>query len=188
MKKTIKLNYSGVQNGFDIKQNLIYDILVLNGYDVEISNEPEYLICDVFGENPYEYCGTPQVRIMYSGENIIPDFNLIDYSICPYPIAFGDRNFHLPTCVWPRSHWIALPEKSRDYTMEFVKNKTFFANFICSHESEYNIRGDFFKQLCQYRRVESPGSYLNNMPGGETVNWKDDSKTDRKDIIKMGDG
>ena len=178
MKKTIKLNYSGVQNGFDIKQNLIYDILVLNGYDVEISNEPEYLICDVFGENPYEYCGTPQVRIMYSGENIIPDFNLIDYSICPYPIAFGDRNFHLPTCVWPRSHWIALPEKSRDYTMEFVKNKTFFANFICSHESEYNIRGDFFKQLCQYRRVESPGSYLNNMPGGETVNWKDDSKTD----------
>lgn len=61
--------------------------------------------------------------------------------------------------------------------MEFVKGKEYFANFICSHESEYGIRGNFFKQLCQYRRVEAPGSYLNNMPGGETVNWKDDSKT-----------
>ena len=178
MKKTIKLNYAGVEKEFNKKQNLIYDILTLNGYNVEISDDPDYLICDVFGENPFEYCGTPQVRIMYTGENIIPDFNLIDYSICPYPIQFGDRNFHLPTCVWPRSHWVALPEKNRDYTMEFVKGKEYFANFICSHESEYSIRGNFFKQLCQYRRVEAPGSYLNNMPGGETVNWKDDSKTD----------
>ena len=44
------------------------------------------------------------------------------------------------------------------------------------HESEFNIRGDFFKELCKYKRVESAGTYLNNMPGGKTVNWLDDSK------------
>ena len=63
-------------------------------------------------------------------------------------------------------------------TVDFVKNKQYFANFIAGHESEYNIRGDFFKKLCEYKRVESPGSYLNNMPNGEQVNWLNDSKSD----------
>ena len=176
--KTVKLNYIGVGSYFDKEQNLIYDILKNNGYDVQIVEDPDYLICDAFTENPYEYCGHPQVRIMYSGENYIPDFNLIDYAISPYPITFGDRHFHLPACVWPRSHWLELARRDRSgYTMEFVKEKTLFANFITSHESEGNIRGDFFKQLCNYKRVESPGTYLNNMPNGETVDWLNDSKT-----------
>lgn len=46
------------------------------------------------------------------------------------------------------------------------------------HESEFNIRGDFFKKLSAYKRVESAGTYLNNMPDGQTVSWLDGSKTD----------
>ena len=177
--KTVKINYAGVADDYNKEQNLIYDLLKINGYDVQIVDDPDYLICDFSGENPYQYCGHPQVRIMYSGENFIPDFNLIDYAICPYPIQFGDRNFQLPACVWPRSHWQELMHKNRaGVTVDFVKNKQYFANFIAGHESEYNIRGDFFKKLCEYKRVESPGSYLNNMPGGEQVNWLNDSKSD----------
>ena len=177
--KTVKINYAGVADDYNKEQNLIYDLLKINGYDVQIVDDPDYLICDFSGENPYQYCGHPQVRIMYSGENFIPDFNLIDYAICPYPIQFGDRNFQLPACVWPRSHWQELMHKNRaGVTVDFVKNKQYFANFIAGHESEYNIRGDFFKKLCEYKRVESPGSYLNNMPNGEQVNWLNDSKSD----------
>lgn len=176
--KTVKLNYVGVGDDFDREQNLIYDVLKNHGYDVQITEDPDYLICGCWGENPYQYCGSPQVRIMYSGENLIPDFNLIDYAISPYPVCLGDRHFHLPACVWPRSHWQALPGKNRDYSPEFVRNKPYFANFITSHESEFNLRGDFFKKLCEYKRVESPGSYLNNMPGGELVDWTNSSKTE----------
>ncbi|MBQ3194504.1 MAG: hypothetical protein IJB59_13150 [Oscillospiraceae bacterium] len=176
--KTVKINYAGVPEDFNKEQNLIYDLLKINGFDVQIVDDPDFLICDFSGSNPYQYCGTPQVRILYSGENFIPDFNLIDYAISPYPISFGDRHFQLPACVWPRAHWQALAEKDRNYPEAFVKGKTLFANFISGHESEYNIRGDFFKKLCEYRRVESPGSYLNNMPNGERVNWLNDSKSD----------
>ena len=177
--KTVKINYAGVADDYNKEQNLIYDLLKINGYDVQIVDDPDYLICDFSGENPYQYCGHPQVRIMYSGENFIPDFNLIDSAICPYPIQFGDRNFQLPACVWTRSHWQELMHKNRaGVTVDFVKNKQYFANFIAGHESEYNIRGDFFKKLCEYKRVESPGSYLNNMPNGEQVNWLNDSKSD----------
>lgn len=176
--KIIRLNYVGMGDDFDKTQNLIYDLLVIQGYDVRITEDPDYLICNFSQDNPYPYCGRPQVRIMHSGENYIPDFNLIDYSICPYPISFGDRNFYLPTCVWPRSHWQGLASKprSQETARQLLSQKTLFANFIASHESEYNIRGDFFKQLCEYKRVESPGSYLNNMPDGQTVDFHDESK------------
>lgn len=174
--KTIKLKYVGTFEGFNEKQNLIYDILVGKGYDVQICEDADYVICDVFGENPYEFCKYPQVRIMYNGENFIPDFNLIDYAICPYPVQFQDRVFHLPTCVWPQKHWLSLPNKDRNYSREFLDQKEYFACFISSHESEYGIRGSFFKKLCEYKRVESPGTYLNNMPNGETVSWMDESK------------
>ncbi|MBP3684239.1 MAG: hypothetical protein J6J12_04665 [Oscillospiraceae bacterium] len=174
--KTIKLNYACISDYYNKEQNLIYDLLKINGYDVQISDDPDYLICDVSYEKPFEYCGKPQVRILYSGENFIPDFNLIDYAISPYPITFGDRHFQLPPCVWPRDHWTKLVNKDRNYPADILKEKTLFANFISSHESEFNIRGDFFKELCKYKRVESAGTYLNNMPNGETVNWLDDSK------------
>lgn len=179
-KRVIKLNYSGMVADFNKTQNLIYDLLKIQGCDVEISEEPDYLICN-FSDNPhYSYCGRPQVRVMVSGENYIPDFNLIDYSICPYPITFGDRNFYLPMCVWPRSHWVSLANKPRspENARALLKEKTFFANFIASHESEGNIRGDFFKKLSVYKRVESPGSYLYNMPDGMEVDFHNESKTD----------
>lgn len=176
--KTVKLNYVGVAEDFDKKQNLIYDILKLNGYDVQIVDDPDYIVCDFSGGNYYRYCQYPQVRIMYSSENYIPDFNLIDYAISPYPIQFGDRHFQLPPCVWPRDHWQALAGKDRTYSLEFVRSKPYFANFIAGHESEDNIRGDFFRKLCEYKRVEAPGAYLNNMPNGETVCWTDGSKAE----------
>lgn len=177
--KTVKLNYCGMGNDFDETQNLIYDLLKIQGFDVQISEDPDYLICNFSEDNHYPYCGKPQVRIMHSGENYIPDFNLIDYSICPYPIAFGDRNFYLPTCVWPREHWqsLAVKPRSPEVAQALLQQKEYFANFIAGHESEYNIRGDFFKKLCQYKRVESPGTYLNNMPDGQTVDFHDESKT-----------
>lgn len=176
--KTVKLNYAGMPADFNKRQNLIYDVLVNAGYDVQIVEDPDYLVCGFSEDLYYGYCGKPQVRIMYSGENYIPDFNLIDYAISPYPIAFGDRHFQLPACVWPQSHWFALSQRGQEeISADILQSKTCFANFIVSHESEFNIRGDFFKKLSDYKRVESAGTYLNNMPGGETVNWLDGSKT-----------
>lgn len=179
-KKVIRLNYSGMGPDFNPTQNLIYDILKNQRFDVRVTEDPDYLICNFSDSRHYTYCGTPQVRIMVSGENYIPDFNLIDYSICPYPITFGDRNFYLPMCVWPRNHWTKLADKPRspETARALLKEKSYFANFIASHESEGNIRGDFFKKLSAYKRVESPGSYLYNMPDGMEVDFHNESKTD----------
>ena len=171
MKKTIKIKFVGFWPDFEPNKSILIECLKKR-YNVQIiDEEPEYIICSVFGRDPYEYCKYPQPRIMYSGENYIPDFNLIDYSICSYPIVYLDRNFRLPYCFAIDQTLIQeLANKNREYDYSILKEKEYFANFIASHESEGNIRGDFFKKLSEYKRVEACGSYLNNMPNGERVN------------------
>lgn len=167
MKKKIKIKLVGFFEGFDPKINTVMQVLN-NLYDVEIDEKnPDYIICSVFG-TPYEYCKYPQIRIMISGENYIPDFNLVDYGISSYPLTFKDRHFRKPQ-FFDLGLYKNFQYQNRNYTDEILEDKVFFANFICGHESENNIRGDFFKKLCKYKRVESAGTYLNNMPNGLIV-------------------
>lgn len=176
--KTIKVKFLGKWDSYTLDDSEVVHWLRKNGYHVETSDDPDYIICDIYGHPNYDYCRYPQVRIMETGENFTPDFNVVDYSISRYPISYQDRNFYFPGCANPGTHWRALPKKDRNYSMDFVKQKEYFGNFIAGHESEDGLRGGFFKKLCEYKRVESPGSFLNNMPDGQVVSWCDDSKTD----------
>lgn len=50
--KTVKINYANIEEGgFDKEQNLIYDVLKLNGFDVQITEDADFLICDVAGKS-----------------------------------------------------------------------------------------------------------------------------------------
>ncbi|MBR4031435.1 MAG: hypothetical protein IKJ07_01735 [Clostridia bacterium] len=183
--KTIKIKFVGYWPGFDYTNQHIYKLLTKH-YDVQVvENDPEYVICSVFG-NPYEYCKYPQVRIMCIGENYIPDFNLVDYGICNYPIELQDRAFYFPFCLDEFGHCESLQSKDRNYSDDILKDKIYFANFIAGHESENAIRGNFFKKLDnEYKRVESVGSYLNNQPDGKRVQWDNDSKREFQSKCKF---
>lgn len=174
--KRVKIKFVGKWEGIRPEDNTVCYWLMKNGYEVQVCEDADYIICDIFGEPPYEYCKYPQIRIFESGENYTPDFNVVDYAVCRYPISFGDRNFYQPGCTNPGEHWHALAKKDRNYPAEFLKEKVYFANLVTSHDSEHNARSIFFEKLNAYKRVESPGSFLNNMPDGQKVNWKDDSK------------
>lgn len=186
--KTIRINFTGlsIRNEFNPHDNYLIDILS-NHYNVEVCDDPDYLICGVlyagwWYEGLYHkyILESSKIRIMFSGENFVPDFNLVDYSICQYPIEYLDRNCYFPCGIEAftngRTFFRELQDKDRNYPKSILDTKYYFASFIASHDSEYNIRGDFFKTLNQRKRVESVGSYLNNMPNGETVDWLDGSK------------
>jgi len=188
-KKTIRINFSGLstRDEFDPKDNYILNMLQKH-YNVEICDDPDYVLCGVlydhgsfdlghYNEYILDY---PQVRILINGENYVPDYNLVDYSICQYPIKFFDRNCYFPCGVEAFAHgrtfYREWQDRDRNYPDSILEENPYFASFIASHESEFNIRGDFFKALDARKRVESVGSYLNNMPNGERVNWLDGSK------------
>ena len=175
--KTVKIKFAGKWEGITPEENVVCYWLQKNGYDVQITEDADYIICDVLGEYHYEYCQYPQVRIFECGENVVPDFNLVDYAISRYPVKFGDRNFYLPGCSIPGHYWRALATKDRNYSEEFLKEKPYFANLIARHDSQYNYRSIFFEKLNAYKRVESAGPLLYNMPDDVKVSWLDDSKT-----------
>lgn len=169
--KTIKLKFVGFWDGYDPKDSILFKLLS-NEYDFVICDDPDYVICSCFGE-PYSYLKYPQVRIMVCGENYTPDFNFIDYAIGRYPIHFLNRYFYEPGCLRPYPDCMKL-ENFPKVDKLFLKEKTEFCSFVASHESEHNIRGDFFKKLCNYKKVSSVGSYLNNT--GIYVSRNDGSK------------
>ncbi len=175
--KTIKIHFDGFWKEYIPESSLIVKILS-DHYQVSIEENPEdadYIFCSIFGRL-YQFCKCKGVRIFLSAENYTPDFNLVDYSICPYPIEFLDRCVYKPVCFDDEGHFLSLQDKDRNYPDSILKEKEYFGNFIASHESEHNIRGDFFKKLCEYKRVESPGTYLYNMPEPVSVSHWDDSK------------
>ena len=95
-RRSIKIKFVGYEwDGFNPEELYLYQILK-QLYDIELSDEPDYIICTIFGEK-YQYCKFPQVRIMYEGENYAPDFNLVDYAISRYKIDYADRHFFSST-------------------------------------------------------------------------------------------
>ncbi len=178
-RKVIKVKLVEVWPGFSLDQE-IGAYLDPERFLVMESEEPDYIICSsapkYFHDGHfYEYCKYPQVRIFIGHENYCPDFNLIDYGMASDRISFGDRYFR-----YSDSLSLALEGKDRSYTPDILKEKTVFANFISSHESEHALRGDFFKRLCEYKEVASIGSYLNNMPDGRRVTMQEKLGFQRK--------
>lgn len=180
MKKVLKIKFVGFWDGFNQNQNILCQT-IRKFYDIEETDNPDYIICSVFKDNNnyYEYLNYPQVRILFSGENVVPDFNTVDYAMSSYPIQFQDRHLHYPYCFDDfNTHCSELLKKDRLYTKEILTQKVYFANFIASHDSENNIRGDFFRCLSNYKRIESPGTFLNNTSNDYKVDFHDNSKID----------
>lgn len=171
MKKEVRIKFIGFWETFKPKDSVFYKILE-KFYTPVITDAPDYVICGCF-EPFYNYLNEDKIRIMVCGENYIPDFNFIDYAICRYPITFLDRCFYEPGCLRPFPDCFDL-QNHTIFTKKDLENKTHFCNFIASHESENCMRGDFFKALSHYKKIDSVGSYLNN--SGYVVNRHDGTK------------
>ena len=183
-KKKIRIKYVGFWPGFDRNTFRITRILQ-ELYDVEFCDDPDFVICSCFDEHS-DYLEYSQPRLLYSGENYLPDLNLVDYAISPYPISLYDRCFRVPYGMFRTDKTSHCAKRSRGeitFSREDIKKKTRFANFCASHDSENNIRGDFFKKLSEYKKVDSIGTYLNNT--GAKVNFSDGTKADYQRICKF---
>ena len=174
-KKTVKVQFSGFWRGCDPMRDVKLVKVLQKHYNVVVSDKPDYLICGPY-EPFYEHVNYPCVRILSSGENYMPDLNLVDYAISPYPISLYDRCFRQPVGLYNNEKCAyCLTRDQKHFDESFLKEKTVFANFCASHESEGGIRGSFFKALCEYKKVDSIGTYLNNT--GVTVKLHDGTKT-----------
>lgn len=160
--KKIRVDFVDFWFGFDKYHNSIYDFLKKK-YDVEISEQPDYLFYSCFG---YKFLEYDCIKIFFTGENVRPDFNLCDYAIGFDYINFGDRYIRWPLymTLQYRTDYVRALNKHKDYINKDPDSYK-FCNFIYSNNLAISNRDELFEQLCKYKRVDSGGKHKNNIGG-----------------------
>lgn len=155
---------------FNPYNNFITNLLKKH-FEIELSKDPDFLI---FSVNSIDYLKYDCVRIFYTAENLVPDFNLCDYAIGYHYLDFGDRYIRYP--LYLVDGFVAY--KNDDYAndlyraihkheraKESIKQKTDFCSFVYSNDKASKNRQLLFEMLSEYKRVNSGGNYLNNTGG-----------------------
>lgn len=137
---------------------------------MEFSEAPDYAFFDYTN---YKDClDYDCIRILYIGENNRADFNLFDYAIGFDDIQFDHRYLHMPLYAMPtnREHILVPAMHKHEKILDAYANRERFCCFIVSNGVNSNpIREEMFYRISEYKRVDSAGRFLNNMPGGENV-------------------
>ena len=166
--KIIKIWFTDFFEGFEPGNNYFYSLLS-ESYSVRLTPEnPDYLIYSCYGSNFLKYdC----IRIFYTGENLVPDFNLCDYAIGFHKLNFSDRYIRYPNFAFIENQFAQLT----GIDPKFKNTKEYFCNFIYANAEANPIRDQFFQELSKYKMVNSPGSHLNNtrfdIGGRFSKNW-----------------
>lgn len=166
-KKRIKLKFLNFWSGFNPYDNYFYNLLKTD-YDLELTDEPDYLVYTVLHHFPplgpvkfYKrgYRKYNCIRIFYTGENMKPDFSECDYA---FTFDFNDNPNHYRLPIYGIK---ATPEqlikKDLDYE-KILREKTKFCNFVYSNWRARK-RYRFFKKLSKYKKVDSGGKFKNNI-------------------------
>ena len=182
-KKQIKMNL--VWWVCDVTEESFYNHnlikILCKKYDIVYSKNPDYIIVDVFNEI-YNAGFRKQierslldydcVRIFCTGENVRADYNLVDYAIDYDFVDFGDRHLRYPC-------FAQLPFVCNDKKRNLTKREK-FCSYMVSHSGAYQwgsasgLRDRFFDKLSTYKRVDSGGSWRNNIGGMIDNHYKDD--------------
>lgn len=168
--KEIKIWFSGMGGHFNPYDNFIINILKKH-FRVELSEDPDYLI---FSVNSIDYLKYDCVRIFYTAENLVPDFNICDYAIGYHYLDFGDRYIRYPLYLvegfiaykndnYANDLYRAIHKHER--VSESVKQKNDFCSFVYSNDKASKNRQILLEKLSEYKKVNSGGKYLNNIGG-----------------------
>ena len=161
--KEIKINFTDFWKGFIPEESFIYRFLS-QYYKVTLSPCPDYLFYSCGGYRHLDY--PDSIRIFYTGENIVPDFNICDYGIGFHHLKFEDRFVRFPLFLTHKNCWEELNrlEQPKQITSELTQRK--FCNFVYSNGQKSDpLREYFFHELSKYKKVDSGGRYLNNIGG-----------------------
>ena len=169
MNRKIKVNFVDFHRDFDKEHNDFIELLRKH-YDVEISEQPDYLFYSIFG---HEFTKYNCVRIFYTGECIVPDFNLCDYAIAFEQMTYGDRYIRVP--LYQLFQYKAALQAAVERGTESSTERA-FCSFVCSNDTGMEQRQQIFDLLSQYKKVDSGGRFLNNIGGPVADKFEFDKK------------
>lgn len=160
--KTIKIKFVDFWPGFIAEQSFLYKLLSQK-FTIALSDDPDILF--------FSYSGTENIRkkynnclkIFYTGENIVPDFNTCDFAIGFDEINFNDRYMRLPL-FYTYPSFNELRKQRIPKTSEELLNRP-FCSFVVSNSNCAPERTKFYKLLNEYKEVKCGGRLYNNIGG-----------------------
>ncbi len=160
LMKRPKINFSDQYQGFEPDKCWLYRFLV-DKFSVELSDKPDYIIVGPYGFEHLKYNGC--IKILWTGENGVPDFNFFDYAIGFDHLSFGDRYVRVPLYVF-RDAFQNFRNPNKMPTRAELLNRG-FCSFVVSNGDADPLRTMFYKRLSEYKRIDSGGRYMNNIGG-----------------------
>lgn len=157
--KKIKVNFCDNDSTFVSKKSNLFLEILQKYYDVEISENPDFVFYSCFGTKHWDYNNC--VKIYYTNENVAPDFNECDYGIGFHHINFEDRYLR-----FTEYNLKITPEIQNKQNLDNSLAKRKFCNFVYSNSKNgegATLRPDFCKELAKYKHIDCPGKVLNNM-------------------------
>lgn len=157
----IRIGFTGFWDSFDPRRNFLTRLLERR-WQIEITDEPDFLIHSCIGRRRHDHRRHDCVRIFYTGENVPPDWHSTDWAFT-FEYSAHPRHFRLPH--WP--FYIDPPrlvQQSPPDTEAILAAKTRFCGFVVSNPL-CNTRNEFFRRLSHYKRVDSGGKLANNIGG-----------------------
>jgi alpha(1,3/1,4) fucosyltransferase len=158
MKPTVRLRFCDFAPIFNLQDNYFTQLLG-ERYQVEIADEPDFLIYSCFGNEFQRHRG---IRIYYTAENRRPNFTECDYA---FSFDFSDHPNHMRLPFWRfRYPEYALPIRPVAEPQGILRGKTRFCNFVYSNHL-CPSRNRFFRLLSKYKSVDAAGKLFNNIGG-----------------------
>jgi hypothetical protein len=156
----IKIDFCDFHPGYNKTNNFFYHLLK-ERFEVELCDQPEFLIYSSHGHEHWLHSG---VRIFVSGESGAPDYRECDYSITCRKLD-DPRHLQLPFYVlYGDAKEI---QKAGDEPHKILASKTKFCSFVVRNQNPRRNRNrlEFFQRLSRYKRVDSGGEFMNNIGG-----------------------
>jgi len=167
----VRLDFCDFWPGFRKTANFFY-VLLRERFDVEICDQPDYLIYADPGQHMHRVHDC--VKIYFSVESFGPDFRECDYAFtCRY--LDDPRHLRLPYYVLS-AHPPRL-QKTEEEIAGLMATKSKFCCFVVSNAGRKKTqkRVEFFHRLSKYKKVDSGGAALNNIgyriPDGVGPKW-----------------
>lgn len=164
-KRTIRVWFA--DSGDTYVRNMLQGILEHNYNVVFDAAHPEFLFFSIFGYEHLKY-GEDCIKVLYSGENVFPNFNECDYAISSADLKYVDRHLYVPPCCY---HDIMgeknIPLPQLDAGMAHRRFCCFLYK-VMNHDVGAVLRADLCKMLtAKYKKVDCPGVALHNMDAPE---------------------
>ena len=156
-KPPIKLKFLDFWEGFDLPNFMFYQLLI-EKYEVIISDQPDLLFYSVYGNKHSKYTCT---KIFFTAENARPDFMECDFAFS-FDFHLSKRNYRLPLYAFYGN--VTGLIKTKFSEEEILKNKKKFCCFIVSN-SVCDIRNNFFTEFSKLKHIDSGGTVFNNIGG-----------------------